>query len=158
MKPACAKFLQRPGLGAAGTTPGGPAKVSIFASGLLGTINGNLIANTATTGAFIADSFNEKGRLQTFISPELLRPPPQPEGGLCRLRRKRLYHGGFYPCLSTHRDYYGRHYSSDFVLFLYFHECSLSSLRKRVCKVYRGYAAQRQTGCDRSWTLWCCPY
>jgi len=31
---------------------GGPAKVAIFASGLLGTINGSSIANTATTGAF----------------------------------------------------------------------------------------------------------
>ncbi|MDY0091270.1 MAG: TRAP transporter permease [Candidatus Vecturithrix sp.] len=47
-----AKFFNDLALGAAGTMPGGPAKVSIFASGLLGTINGSSIANTATTGAF----------------------------------------------------------------------------------------------------------
>ena len=47
-----AKFFNDLALGVAGTMPGGPAKVSIFASGLLGTINGSSIANTATTGAF----------------------------------------------------------------------------------------------------------
>ncbi len=47
-----AQFFNDFALGAAGTMAGGPAKVSIFASGLLGTINGSSIANTATTGAF----------------------------------------------------------------------------------------------------------
>lgn len=36
----------------AGRRPGGPAKVSIFASGLLGMINGSAPANVVTTGAF----------------------------------------------------------------------------------------------------------
>ncbi len=36
----------------AGRSPGGPAKVSIFASGLLGMINGSAPANVVTTGAF----------------------------------------------------------------------------------------------------------
>ena len=35
----------------AGTFRGGPAKVAIISSGLLGTINGNSVANVATTGA-----------------------------------------------------------------------------------------------------------
>ena len=36
----------------AGHKPGGPAKVSIIASGLLGMINGSAAANVVTTGAF----------------------------------------------------------------------------------------------------------
>ena len=47
-----AKFFNDLSLAAAGKWSGGPAKVSIFASGLMGTINGSSIANVATTGAF----------------------------------------------------------------------------------------------------------
>ncbi len=47
-----AQFFNDLALSAAGRMTGGPAKVAIFASGLLGTINGSSIANTATTGAF----------------------------------------------------------------------------------------------------------
>jgi TRAP transporter 4TM/12TM fusion protein len=47
-----AKFFNDLAMSVAGTRPGGPAKVAILASGLLGTINGSSIANTATTGAF----------------------------------------------------------------------------------------------------------
>jgi TRAP transporter 4TM/12TM fusion protein len=47
-----AQFFNDAALSIAGKMPGGPAKVAIFASGLLGTINGSSIANTATTGAF----------------------------------------------------------------------------------------------------------
>lgn len=47
-----AKFFNDLALAAAGQWSGGPAKVSIFASGLMGTINGSSIANVATTGAF----------------------------------------------------------------------------------------------------------
>ena len=36
----------------AGSRPGGPAKVSIISSGLMGTISGSSAANVATTGAF----------------------------------------------------------------------------------------------------------
>ncbi|MBI3965705.1 MAG: TRAP transporter permease, partial [Chloroflexi bacterium] len=35
-----------------GHTTGGPAKVAVFASGFMGTINGSAIANTASTGIF----------------------------------------------------------------------------------------------------------
>ena len=53
-------FLQASGVGRflidlsfslAGNFRGGPAKVAIIASGLLGSINGNSVANVATTGS-----------------------------------------------------------------------------------------------------------
>jgi TRAP transporter 4TM/12TM fusion protein len=47
-----ARFFNELALAIAGHTPGGPAKVAIVASGLLGTINGSSVANVATTGAF----------------------------------------------------------------------------------------------------------
>jgi TRAP transporter 4TM/12TM fusion protein len=47
-----ARFFNDLALAMAGDTPGGPAKVAIVASGLLGTINGSSVANVATTGAF----------------------------------------------------------------------------------------------------------
>ncbi|ODN68632.1 TRAP transporter permease [Methylobrevis pamukkalensis] len=54
-------FLERAGmiqlfndiaLGTVGHTRGGPGKVSVVASGLMGTINGSGVANVVTTGAF----------------------------------------------------------------------------------------------------------
>ncbi len=47
-----ARFFNQLALAVAGHAPGGPAKVAIVASGLLGTINGSSVANVATTGAF----------------------------------------------------------------------------------------------------------
>lgn len=47
-----AKFFNALAMGVAGGSPGGPAKVAIFASGLLGMINGSAVANVATIGAF----------------------------------------------------------------------------------------------------------
>ncbi|GAB6174592.1 TRAP transporter permease [Paradesulfitobacterium aromaticivorans] len=47
-----AKFINDSSMALAGTSPGGPAKVAVFASGLMGTINGSAVANVATTGAF----------------------------------------------------------------------------------------------------------
>jgi TRAP transporter 4TM/12TM fusion protein len=47
-----ALFFNDLAMALAGRMAGGPAKVAIFASALLGTINGSSIANTATTGAF----------------------------------------------------------------------------------------------------------
>lgn len=47
-----AKFFNSLAMSIAGGSPGGPAKVSVFASGMLGTINGSAVANVATTGAF----------------------------------------------------------------------------------------------------------
>lgn len=47
-----AKFFNELALAIAGSSPGGPAKVAVVASGLLGTINGSSVANVATTGTF----------------------------------------------------------------------------------------------------------
>ena len=47
-----AKFFNELALALAGSKPGGPAKVAVVASGLLGTINGSSVANVATTGTF----------------------------------------------------------------------------------------------------------
>ncbi|MCL6612012.1 MAG: TRAP transporter permease [Peptococcaceae bacterium] len=47
-----AAFINRISMALAGHSPGGPAKVAVFASGLMGTINGSAVANVATTGAF----------------------------------------------------------------------------------------------------------
>ncbi|MFZ5634406.1 MAG: TRAP transporter permease [Bacillota bacterium] len=47
-----ATFINRVSMALAGHSPGGPAKVAVFASGLMGTINGSAVANVATTGAF----------------------------------------------------------------------------------------------------------
>lgn len=47
-----AKFFNELALAVAGSSPGGPAKVAVVASGLLGTINGSSVANVATTGTF----------------------------------------------------------------------------------------------------------
>ena len=47
-----ARFFNELALAVAGGSPGGPAKVAVVASGLLGTISGSSVANVATTGAF----------------------------------------------------------------------------------------------------------
>lgn len=47
-----ARFFNELALAMAGGTPGGPAKVAVVASSLLGTINGSSVANVATTGTF----------------------------------------------------------------------------------------------------------
>ncbi len=47
-----AKLINDSSMAIAGTSPGGPAKVAVFASGLMGTISGSAVANVATTGAF----------------------------------------------------------------------------------------------------------
>lgn len=47
-----AKFFNSIAMAIAGGSPGGPAKVAVFASGLLGMINGSAVANVATIGAF----------------------------------------------------------------------------------------------------------
>lgn len=46
------KFFTDISMGLAGHTSGGPAKVSVVSSGLLGSINGSALANVVTTGAF----------------------------------------------------------------------------------------------------------
>ncbi|MEW6661344.1 MAG: TRAP transporter permease [Bacillota bacterium] len=46
------RFINDISMAMAGRSPGGPAKVAVFASGFMGTINGSAVANVATTGAF----------------------------------------------------------------------------------------------------------
>ncbi|MDR1490695.1 MAG: TRAP transporter permease [Desulfovibrio sp.] len=50
----------------AGHTKGGPAKVSVISSGLLGSINGSAIANVVTTGAFTIPLMKRTGYSKNF--------------------------------------------------------------------------------------------
>jgi TRAP transporter 4TM/12TM fusion protein len=50
----------------AGHTKGGPAKVSVVSSGLLGSINGSAIANVVTTGAFTIPLMKKTGYSKDF--------------------------------------------------------------------------------------------
>ncbi|MDR2779998.1 MAG: TRAP transporter fused permease subunit, partial [Synergistaceae bacterium] len=50
----------------AGHTKGGPAKVSVVASGLLGSINGSAVANVVTTGAFTIPLMKKTGYSREF--------------------------------------------------------------------------------------------
>lgn len=50
----------------AGHTKGGPAKVSVIASGLLGSINGSAVANVVTTGAFTIPLMKKTGYSDEF--------------------------------------------------------------------------------------------
>jgi len=53
-------------LSLAGGTKGGPAKVSVIASGFLGSINGSAIANVVTTGAFTIPLMKKTGYSKEF--------------------------------------------------------------------------------------------
>jgi TRAP transporter 4TM/12TM fusion protein len=68
-------FLSRSGMGhlfndlamaLAGHTRGGPAKVSVIASGFLGSINGAAVANVVTTGAFTIPLMKKIGYHKNF--------------------------------------------------------------------------------------------
>ena len=68
-------FLGRTGMGqvfndtamaVAGHTSGGPAKVSVISSGLLGSINGSAIANVVTTGSFTIPLMKRTGYSKNF--------------------------------------------------------------------------------------------
>ncbi|MDR1873483.1 MAG: TRAP transporter permease [Synergistaceae bacterium] len=50
----------------AGHTKGGPAKVSVIASGFLGSINGSAVANVVTTGAFTIPLMKKTGYSKEF--------------------------------------------------------------------------------------------
>ena len=50
----------------AGHTKGGPAKVSVISSGLLGSINGSAVANVVTTGAFTIPLMKKTGYSKDF--------------------------------------------------------------------------------------------
>lgn len=53
-------------LSLAGHTKGGPAKVSVIASGFLGSINGSAVANVVTTGAFTIPLMKKTGYSKEF--------------------------------------------------------------------------------------------
>ena len=61
-----ARFFNELALAVAGRSPGGPAKVAIVASAMLGTINGSSVANVATTGAFTIPLMKKVGYKPEF--------------------------------------------------------------------------------------------
>ena len=60
------KFLNDISIGLAGHTKGGPAKVAVIASGLLGSINGSAVANVVTTGTFTIPLMKKVGYSKEF--------------------------------------------------------------------------------------------
>ncbi|MCR4818641.1 MAG: TRAP transporter permease [Fretibacterium sp.] len=60
------KFINDFSLTLVGRTPGGPAKVSVLASALMGMINGSAIANVATTGTFTIPLMKRTGYRKEF--------------------------------------------------------------------------------------------
>ncbi|WMJ84496.1 TRAP transporter permease [Oscillospiraceae bacterium LTW-04] len=65
-KSGMGKFFNDISLALAGHTKGGPAKVSVIASGLLGSINGSAVANVVTTGAFTIPLMKRTGYSAEF--------------------------------------------------------------------------------------------
>jgi TRAP transporter 4TM/12TM fusion protein len=59
-------FFNDMAMALAGHTKGGPAKVSVIASGLLGSINGSAVANVVTTGAFTIPLMKKTGYSKEF--------------------------------------------------------------------------------------------
>ncbi|MDR1943898.1 MAG: TRAP transporter permease [Synergistaceae bacterium] len=59
-------FFNDIALALAGHTKGGPAKVSVIASGFLGSINGSAVANVVTTGAFTIPLMKRTGYSSEF--------------------------------------------------------------------------------------------
>ncbi len=60
-----------------GSTPGGPAKVSVLSSGLMGSLSGSAVANTATTGTFTIPLMRS-ARVSAARSRRGSRPRPAP--------------------------------------------------------------------------------
>ena len=60
------QFFNDIALALAGHTKGGPAKVSVIASGFLGSINGSAVANVVTTGAFTIPLMKQTGYSKEF--------------------------------------------------------------------------------------------
>lgn len=60
------QFFNDIALALAGHTKGGPAKVSVIASGFLGSINGSAVANVVTTGAFTIPLMKKTGYSKEF--------------------------------------------------------------------------------------------
>lgn len=62
------KFINDLSLTIAGRSPGGPAKVAVLASGLMGMINGSALANVATTGAITIPLMKQSGYRARFAA------------------------------------------------------------------------------------------
>jgi TRAP transporter 4TM/12TM fusion protein len=60
------QFFNDISLGLAGHTTGGPAKVAVISSGMLGSINGSALANVVTTGAFTIPMMKRVGYKPEF--------------------------------------------------------------------------------------------
>lgn len=60
------RFFNDLALAFAGSTKGGPAKVAVIASGLLGSINGSAVANVVTTGTFTIPLMKKSGYSKEF--------------------------------------------------------------------------------------------
>ncbi|WP_240374946.1 TRAP transporter permease [Bacillus piscicola] len=65
-KSGMGQFFNDLALAVAGQSKGGPAKVSVIASGFLGSINGSAIANVVTTGAFTIPLMKKIGYNRNF--------------------------------------------------------------------------------------------
>lgn len=65
-KSGMGQFFNDMALAIAGQTKGGPAKVSVIASGFLGSINGAAIANVVTTGSFTIPLMKKIGYSRNF--------------------------------------------------------------------------------------------
>ena len=59
-------FFNDVAMALAGHTKGGPAKVAVMSSGLLGSINGSAVANVVTTGAFTIPLMKKTGYSKEF--------------------------------------------------------------------------------------------
>ncbi|NLY20008.1 MAG: TRAP transporter fused permease subunit [Tissierellia bacterium] len=62
------KLVNDVSLGLVGKTPGGPAKVAVLSSMLLGMINGSAIANVATTGTITIPMMKEAGYKKEYAA------------------------------------------------------------------------------------------
>lgn len=65
-KSGMGSFFNDLAMALAGHTKGGPAKVAVISSGLLGSINGSAVANVVTTGAFTIPLMKKTGYSKDF--------------------------------------------------------------------------------------------
>ncbi|RXT07219.1 TRAP transporter permease [Ammoniphilus sp. CFH 90114] len=65
-KTGMGKLITDASISVAGTTPGGPAKVAMVGSCVMGTVNGAAVANVVTTGAFTIPMMKRIGYSPTF--------------------------------------------------------------------------------------------
>lgn len=68
MKSGLSDFIHDLSLALIGSRPGGPAKVAVLASGLMGMINGSAVANVATTGTITIPLMKKIGYKKEFAA------------------------------------------------------------------------------------------